>query len=160
MKIFQFMGLLVLTVVTACNTTPVQTISPTRVLGAVELSLDSAGVSRLRFANKISTLREPDVVFGTGTTQVITTTNDPYNYLVATFPVSHAASSTLAFSNLTLYAQAKAGNIGSTAIQTIANFGGVTNTAEQTRLAKLVAPVHAVTTSLGNIVIDTAKADA
>ncbi len=160
MKHFQFMVLLALIVMTACNTTPVQNNpTPTRVLGAVELSLDSGGVSRLRFTNKSSTLREVDVVFGTGTTQVITSTSDPYNYLVATFPVAHAASSTLAFSNLTLYAQAKAGNIGSTAIQTITNFGGVTNTTEQARLAKLVAPVGAVTLSLGNVVLDTPKAD-
>ncbi len=160
MKHIGFYGLVALTVVTACNTMPIQNSPmPTRVVGAVELSLDSTGVSSLRFANRVSTLREPDVVFGTGTTQVITSTNDPYNYLVATFPVSHAVSSTLGFSNLTLYAQAKAGNIGGTAIQTIANFGGVTNTSEQARLAKLVAPVHAVTLSLGNIVLDTPKAD-
>ncbi len=160
MKHLEFFGLVALTLISACNTTPVQnTVMPTRVLGAVELSLDSTGVSSLRFANRVSTLREVDVVFGTGTTQVISTTNDPYNYLVATFPVSHAVSSTLGFSNLTLYAQAKAGNIGSTAIQTIANFGGVTNTSEQARLAKLVAPVDAVTTNLGNIVLDSAKAD-
>lgn len=160
MKHLGSLGLVALTLITACNTMPVHnTPMPTRVLGAVELSLDSTGVSSLRFANRVSTLREADVVFGTGTTQVITTTNDPYNYLVATFPVSHAVSSTLGFSNLTLYAQAKAGNIGSTAIQTIANFGGVTNTSEQARLAKLVAPVHAVMTNLGNIVLDSAKAD-
>lgn len=160
MKHIGFFGLVALTIVTACNTMPVQNIPmPTRVVGAVELSLDSDGVSSLRFANRVSTLREPDVIFGTGTTQVITSTFDPYNYLVATFPVSHAASSASAFNNLTLYAQAKAGNIGSTAIQTIANFGGVTNTTEQARLAKLVAPVDAVTTSLGNIVLDTPKAD-
>jgi alpha-tubulin suppressor-like RCC1 family protein len=160
MKHVQFLGLLALTVITACNTVPAQNAPmPTRVLGAVELSLDSAGVSSLRFANRVSTLREADVVFGTGTTQVITSTVDPYNYLVATFPVSHAGSSTSAFSNLTLYAQAKAGNVGSTAIQTIANFGGVTNPAEQARLAKLVAPVDAVTLSVGNVVLDTPKAD-
>jgi alpha-tubulin suppressor-like RCC1 family protein len=161
MKHVQFSGLLALTVITACNTTPVQNAPmPTRVLGNVELSLDSAGVSSLRFANRVSTLREADVVFGTGTTQVITSTLDPYNYLVATFPVSHAVSSTTAFSNLTLYAEVLFGNIGSTAIKTITNFGGVTNTAEQARLAKLVVPVHAVTTDVpGHIVLDNAKAD-
>jgi alpha-tubulin suppressor-like RCC1 family protein len=152
MKQFQFMGLLALTVATACNTTPVQTITPTRVLGAVELSLDSGGVSRLRFTNKSSTLREPDVVFGTGTTQKIVSTNDPFDYLEAVFPVSHAASSTTtAFSNLTLYAEALVGNVGNTAIKTITNFGGVTNTTEQARLAKLIAPVHAVDASLAII---------
>jgi alpha-tubulin suppressor-like RCC1 family protein len=161
MKRVGFFGILILILATACNTTSVQNIvNPTRVLGTVELSLNSAGVSSARFANRSSTLRESDVVFGSGITQVITTTNDPFNYLVATFPVSHASSSTtLAFNNLTLYAEAKAGNVGDTAIKTITNFGGVTNPTEQARLAKLVAPVHAVTTSLGNIVLDNAKAD-
>ncbi len=160
MKHLGLTGFIGLTILTACNTTPVQMTTPTRVLGAVELSLDSGGVSSVRFANRSSTLREADVVFGTGTTNVITTTSDPFDYLVAKFPVSHAGSSTSAFNNLTLYAEAVSGNIGSTAIKTITNFGGVTNTAEQTRLAKLVAPVHAVTTDVpGNIVLDNTKAD-
>ncbi len=158
MKHVQFLGLLALTVATACNTTPVQnTTIPNRVLGAVELSLDSAGVSSLRF-NRVSTLREADAVFGTGTTEVITTTVDPYTYLVATFPVSHAVSSTTAFSNLTLYAEAKAGNVGSTAIQAITDFGGVTNPSEQTRLAKLITPIPAVRYGLGRINIYGLKA--
>jgi alpha-tubulin suppressor-like RCC1 family protein len=163
MKRIGFLGLLALTLATACNTTPVQNVAkPTRVLGAIELSLNSAGVSSARFTNhstRISTLREADVVLGTGITNVITTTNDPFDYLVATFPVSHAPSSTTAFNNLTLYAQAAAGNVGDTAIKTITNFGGA-SPSEQVRLAKLVTPVHAVTTDVpGNIVLDTAKAD-
>ena len=164
MKHLRYFGLIALMLVTACNTTPVHNTSgQDRLLGAIELRVDSTGVSSVQFTNKgtrSSTLREADVVFANGITNVITTTNDPFNYLVASFEVSHTSLSAAAFNNLTLYAQAKAGNVGDTAIKTITDFGGVTNTTEQERLAKLVAPVHAVTTDVpGNIVLDNLKAD-
>jgi hypothetical protein len=84
---------------TACNSIPVQTsLNPTRVFGVLELSLNSDGASTARFASdaqtRAVTFRENDVVFGTGITQVISSTQSAFDYLVATFPVSHAPSST------------------------------------------------------------------
>lgn len=161
--------MLTLTIVTAslmaaCNTTPIANkIDTQKALGVLEISLDSAGVSSVKFLNnqtRAVTFRENDAVFGAGTTQVISSTSSAFDYLVATFPVSHAAASATAFDNLTLYALAKTGNVGSTAIKSIADFGGVTNAIEQTRLAKLIVLVHAVTTDgSGNVVTDNTKAD-
>jgi alpha-tubulin suppressor-like RCC1 family protein len=152
--------LLLGTALLACNTI---TQPQSKALGILELEFNSTGVSSAKFQTGLRTqavtLRESDVVFGTGSTQVVTSTNAAHDYLVATFPVSHAVSSTSAFQNLTLYALAKNGNIGNTAIKTITNFGGVTDSTEQTRLAKHLVPVHAVTTNSGNVVIDTSKAD-
>ena len=91
--------------------------------------------------------------------QVVSATNSAFDYLVATFPVSHGAGSASAFQNLSLYALAKNGNIGGTAIKSITNFGGISGGSEQARIAKLLIPVHAVTNSSGNVVIDNSKAD-
>jgi alpha-tubulin suppressor-like RCC1 family protein len=152
----------------ACNTTPINNImpnlSPQKALGVLEINLDSSGISTAKFQNGVQvqavTFRENDSVLGTGTTQVISSTNSAFDYLVATFPVSHTTTSTTAFNNLTIYALVKSGNVGNTAIKSIINFGGVTNTTEQIRLAKLIVPVHAVTTnSSGNVVTDNNKAD-
>jgi hypothetical protein len=135
----------------ACQQTP--NLPQARALGILEVELSSGGVSSARLQRNLGTqavtLREADVVFGTGITQVVSTTSVAHEYLVATFPVSHAPSSSTAFENLTLYALAKNGNIGSTAIKSITNFGGVTDTAEQTRIAKHLVPVHPVTTDNG-----------
>ena len=144
----------------ACNTT---TLPSRQALGVLEVSINSDGLALAKLETGLHTqavtYRESDVVFGTGTTQVVSATNSAYDYLVATFPVSHAPSSTTAFQNLTLYALAKEGNIGDTAIKSITDFGGVSDTAEQTRLAKLLIPVHAVTDSGGDVLIDNSKAD-
>jgi alpha-tubulin suppressor-like RCC1 family protein len=143
---------------------PVQPqISSARVLGVLEVNLDSGGMSDAKFEQdnaRAVTFREIDAVFGAGTTNMISNVNDPFDYLVATFPVSHAAGSSSTFQNLTLYALVKAGNVGGTAIQTITSFGGVTDTIEQTRLAKLLIPVHALKDDgTGQIVMDNTRAD-
>jgi uncharacterized protein YaiE (UPF0345 family) len=149
----------------ACNTTPVQpNLKPSKAFGVLELNLNSSGVSTARFEgnaqSRAVSFRENDAVFGPGTTQVISSTSSAFDYLVATFPVTHAPSSTSGFQNLTLYALAKDGNVGDTAIKSITNFGGVTNTAEQMRLAKLIVPVHAVKDNgSGLVVMDNTKAD-
>jgi alpha-tubulin suppressor-like RCC1 family protein len=164
MNKFSLAAIISAVLLSACNTTPVQpSLIPTKAFGVLELNLNSSGASSARFEGNAQiralSFRETDVVFGAGTTQVISSTGSAFDYLVATFPVSHAASSTTAFSNLTLYALAKNGNVGDTAIKTIANFGGAT-VGEQTRLAKLVTPVHAVKDNgSGLVVMDNAKAD-
>ena len=138
----------------ACNTSPTPT---QKALGVLEVSINTDGVSTARLESTLSgqsvTYRESDVVFGTGTTQVVSPTGSAYTYLVASFPVSHTGSSTLPFNNLTLYAIAKSGNVGDTAIKSISNFGGVTDLTEQARLAKLVIPVTPVQTSGTGIAI-------
>jgi alpha-tubulin suppressor-like RCC1 family protein len=155
-----FIGVLGAAFLAACNTI---TTPSSKNLGVLEVSINSNGLSTARLETGLSTqavnYRESDVIFGVGTTQVVSATNSAFDYLVATFPVSHSGSSTTAFQNLTLYALAKEGNIGDTAIKSISNFGGITDTSEQTRLAKLLIPVHAVTDSAGDIVIDNSKAD-
>ncbi len=137
----------------ACTTTTQP--SSSRTIGVLEVRFDSAGISQAQLEPGLRTqdvtFREADAVFGTGITTVVNVTNSAYNYLIASFPVSHTASSAGAFQNLTLYALAKNGNVGDTAIKTITNFGGVTNTTEQARLAKLVIPVHPVQAS-GNTI--------
>ena len=138
----------------ACNTSPTPT---QKALGVLEVSINTDGVSTARLESTLSgqsvTYRESDVVFGTGTTQVVSPTGSAYTYLVASFPVSHTGSSTLPFNNLTLYAIAKSGNVGDTAIKSISNFGGVTDLTEQARLAKLEIPVTPVQTSGTGIAI-------
>jgi hypothetical protein len=115
----------------ACNTT---SIPSSRAFGVLEISINSDGLATAKLESGLTTqavtFREPDVVFGTGITQVISATNSAFEYLVATFPVSHTGSSASAFQNLTLYALAKSGNVGDTAIKSITNFGGVTNSTE------------------------------
>lgn len=149
----------------ACNTAADQHQSipaPARALGVLEISFDSAGVSSAKFEpdnTRSLTFREADAVFGLGTTNVISSVNNAFDYLIATFPVSHAVGSAGAFQNLTLYALAKAGNVGDTAIKNITNFGGATGI-EQTRLAKLLIPVQALKLDgIGNVIMDNAKAD-
>ena len=98
----------------ACSTT---TLPSSQALGVLEISINSDGLATARLETGLHTqaltYRESNVVFGTGTTQVVSATNSVYDYLVATFPVSHAPSSTTVFQNLTLYALAKEGNISS-----------------------------------------------
>jgi alpha-tubulin suppressor-like RCC1 family protein len=149
----------------ACHTVPDQNQNvptPPRALGVLEINFDSGGISSAKFEpgnTRSVTFREVDAVFGLGTTNVISSVNNAFDYLVATFPVSHAVGSASAFQNLTLYALAKAGNVGDTAIKNITNFGGATGI-EQTRLAKLLIPVHALKLDgIGNVVMDNAKAD-
>jgi alpha-tubulin suppressor-like RCC1 family protein len=144
----------------ACNTLPQP---QSKAIGVLELDLNGAGVSSAKFQRGLSpqalTLREADVVFGTGTTQVVSATSLAHDYLVATFPISHARTSSTSFKNLTLYALAKSGNIGNTAISSIQNFGGVTNALEQARLAKHLVPASAVSLNAGNLIIETSSAD-
>jgi alpha-tubulin suppressor-like RCC1 family protein len=163
MKFRTIFSLVVAGLLSACQTTPSKEISnPTQALGVLELSLNSDGLSTARLASGLrsqtTSFREPDIVIGTGSTNVITSTNDPFDYLVATFPVSHVVGSGTAFQNLTLYALAKNGNVGGTAIKSITNFGGATG-GEQTRLAKLLIPSHAVQVISGNVVMDNSNAD-
>ena len=150
----------VFSLLAACNTSPIPS---SLALGVLEVSLNSDGRATARLESGIAvqavTYRESNVVFGTGSTQVVSATNSAFDYLVATFPVSHGAGSASAFQNLSLYALAKNGNIGGTAIKSITNFGGITGGSEQARIAKLLIPVHAVTNSSGNVVIDNSKAD-
>jgi alpha-tubulin suppressor-like RCC1 family protein len=158
-------ALISVVLLSACNIMAVQpNILPSTSFGVLELNLNSEVASTARFesnpATRTGSFRENDAVFGTGTTQVISSTSSAFDYLVATFPVTHGNSSLTDFQNLTLYALAKNGNVGDTAIKTITNFGGVVNATEQTRLAKLVIPVHAVTTNgSGQIVMNNSKAD-
>ena len=156
MKQLIALGLVTAAFLAACNTTT-QPIS--KAIGVLEVSFDSAGVATAKLEPKLNsqvvTFRENDAVFGTGTTVVVNVVNSPYNYLVASFPVSHTGSSASAFQNLTLYALAKNGNVGDSAIKSITNFGGVTNSTEQARLARLVIPVHPVQASGNDIVMQT-----
>jgi alpha-tubulin suppressor-like RCC1 family protein len=155
--LFAFFGAALLA---ACNTT----ITPSsRALGVLEIGINSSGVSTARLETGLQTqaftYRELNLQVGTGTTQVVTVADSVYDYLVATFPISHATSSNTAFQNLTLYALARSGAVGDTAISSIQNFGGVTDSAAQARLAKFLVPVQAVKVSSGAIVIDDEKAD-
>jgi alpha-tubulin suppressor-like RCC1 family protein len=148
MKPLIVLGLVATAFLAACNTT-IQPLS--KALGVLEVRFDSVGAATAKLEPKLNshavTFRENDAVFGTGTTAVVNVVHSPYNYLVASFPVSHTGSSASAFQNLTLYALAKNGNAGDSAIKSITNFGGVTNTTEQARLARLVIPVHPVQAS-------------
>jgi alpha-tubulin suppressor-like RCC1 family protein len=153
-------GLLAALVLGACNIT---TTPPNKALGVLEVQIDTNGLATAKLETGLSpqalTYREPALVVGTGSTQVVSATNSIYDYLVATFPISHAPTSASAFQNLTLYALAKNGSVADTAISSISNFGGVTDPTEQARIVKHLVPVHAVTTSAGSIVLDNSKAD-
>jgi Regulator of chromosome condensation (RCC1) repeat len=164
MNKLSFVAVMSVVLLSACNPTPAPNLKPSKAFGVLELNLNSDGASTARFEGNAQTravsLRENDVVFGIGSTQVISSTSSAFDYLVATFPVTHTGSSSAAFHNLTLYALAKNGNVGDTAIKSITNFGGVTDPTEQTRLAKLFIPVHAVKDNgSGAVVMDNDKAD-
>jgi alpha-tubulin suppressor-like RCC1 family protein len=165
MNKLSFVAVMSAMLLSACNPTPMQpNLKPSKAFGVLELNLNSDGASTASFEGNAQTravsIRENDVVFGTGLTQVIGSTNSAFDYLVATFSVTHTGSSSTDFHNLTLYALAKSGNVGDTAIKSITNFGGVTDPTEQTRLAKLLIPVHAVKVNgSGVLVMDNDKAD-
>ncbi len=113
------------------------------ILGGLELSLSSSGGSSARLTRGLQlqgTLREADVTFPMTPPPTVTVITDgAYDYLQAQFTVNNISGNT--FDNLNLYAVAKNGNIGGSAIKTITDFGGVTSL-EQARVAKLVAPTH------------------
>ncbi len=123
------------------------TVVKPNILGGLEVSLNSDGLSSVRFTTGLQlqgTLRENDVTFSpVGTASVIT--DGAFDYLQARFTVNNTSGT--AFNNLTLYAVAKSANIAGSAIKSITNFGGVDVT-DQTRIAKLVLPIHATQLSL------------
>jgi alpha-tubulin suppressor-like RCC1 family protein len=114
------------------------------VLGSLEVNIDTTGVSSARFSRGLQTqgtLREADVTFPLSPQPIAAVITDgAYDYLNVQFPIQN--TSLTPFDNLTLYAVAKAGNIGGTAIKSIANFGGISTSPEQTRVAKLITPTH------------------
>jgi alpha-tubulin suppressor-like RCC1 family protein len=112
------------------------------VLGSLELNLSSTSTLQ----TQTSTLREGDATF-TALGNASVSTDGAFDYLQAQFTVQNTSSS--AFDNLTLYAVAKSSNISGTAISSITNFAGVTDTTEQSRLVKLVTPIHAAQFSSG-----------
>jgi alpha-tubulin suppressor-like RCC1 family protein len=145
---------------TACNTTTLPSSAPSRALGVLTVNFDSGGVSTASLKPEVGTaaltLAENNVVFTPGTTLVISP-DEPYDYLVASFPIVNSSPQPL--NNLTLFALAKSSNVAGTAIVSISNFGGVTNSTEQTRLAKFLIPTQAVQASGGSVSIDNSKAD-
>ncbi len=138
----------------ACQQTSIPN-NASEVLGVLEVRFSQDGYASAKLEQPLKTqavtFRETDLTLGTGVTQVITPTNSAYTYLVASFAITNTSSSQV-FQNLTLYALAKSGNLGGTAIKSIANWGGISNQAEQTRQAKLAIPVSPV---LSNLAIDT-----
>ncbi|NJK44014.1 MAG: hypothetical protein HC933_06750 [Pleurocapsa sp. SU_196_0] len=89
-----------------------------RVLGALELTLDTSAVNTVK---PLGTLREGDATF-TALNVASVNTDGAYDYLQAQFTVQNTSSTT--FDNLTLYAVARDGNIGGTALKNITDFGG------------------------------------
>ena len=134
----------------ACQQSPIPNNS-SEVLGVLEVRFAKDGYASAKLEQPLRTqavtFRETDLTLGTGITQVITPTNSAYTYLVASFAITNTSSSQV-FQNLTLYALAKSGNLGGTAIKSISNWGGISNQAEQTRQAKLAIPVSPVLSAL------------
>ncbi|MEY4530193.1 MAG: hypothetical protein RLZZ156_914, partial [Deinococcota bacterium] len=87
MKKIVLLSVLGAALMVACQTTPVVK-PPSQTLGILEVSLNANGVSTARLESGLKTqgvtLREADVVFGTGTTQVISSTESVFDFLVAT----------------------------------------------------------------------------
>lgn len=138
----------------ACQQTPVPeepipTI--TQNLGILELPIRDSGlragqITRVRVSSKFSsrsTFQRTNVAL-IALANIPTQNDGAFDYLQAQFKVQNTGST--AFQNLTLYAVAKAGNIGGTAIKSITNFGGIVQS-EQTRISKLVTPTHGLNVS-------------
>jgi alpha-tubulin suppressor-like RCC1 family protein len=146
----------------ACQQTPQPPAAPS--LGTLELRLDNSGnskahVARVRVSSGGQTrgaLREADVTF-TALNSTATQNDGAFDYLQAQFTVQNTSGT--AFQNLTLYAVAKNGNIANTAIKSITNFGGLTSTDEQTRIAKLITATHALNISSVGLSLIPERAD-
>ena len=144
----------------SCQQTPLPTNTPSSNL---ELSIDSTGGSKGRSvtarvlnrgAQNRGILRDADVTF---TALSTTTQNDgAYDYVQTQFQITN--NSATSFNNLTLYAVAKSGNVGNTAIKTITDFGG-TVVADQARVAKLVTPLHGVNVGTGGLSLIDSRTD-
>ncbi len=145
-----FLILLGFAALISCQQTPIQPIAQN--LGTLELRLDNSGnntgqVARVRVNSGLQLqgdLREADVTF-TALTTTATQNDGAFDYVQAQFSVQNSSSTV--FENLTLYAVAKSGNIGGTAIKSITNFGGLTDALEQARISKLVTPTHGLNIS-------------
>jgi alpha-tubulin suppressor-like RCC1 family protein len=150
MKHFFALSALVATALIACNQSPIPNSAP-NVLGVLEVRFAQDGYASAKLEQPLQTqtvtFREADLTVGSGVTQVITPTNSAYTYLVASFNITNTSSSQ-AFQNLTLYALAKSGNLGGTAIKSISNWGGIINPTERIRQARLAIPVSPVSSAL------------
>jgi hypothetical protein len=87
-------------------------------IGAATGSQAQARVVRL--TPQLGSLREGDVTF-TARPSISTQNDGAFDYVQAQFVITN--NSNTAFDNLTLYAVAKSGNIGGTAIKSITSFG-------------------------------------
>jgi alpha-tubulin suppressor-like RCC1 family protein len=150
MKQFIFI-LTMLTGLLACQQTPM----PQQIL-PLELQISTDQIGQTRIQPRLGSVREGAVSF-TGLPLVSTQNDGAYDYIQAQFTITN--NSATAFDNLTLYAVAKNGNLGGTAIKSINLFGGVADISERTRLAKLVVPMHGVNVGTSGLTLIAGRED-
>jgi hypothetical protein len=153
------LGILSLTM--ACNQTAPQTNTP-QVLGMLELGMnDAASVAKFRPTGQLATravVTENQIVIApTGIATVLVETNGPRNFDYVSRDFTITNNTGAALNNLTLVALAQATNLGGvgtqTAIKSATAFNG---TATSNATAILARATHAMTSNLGNIVVDDA----
>jgi hypothetical protein len=110
----------------------------------IELRIKTA-TPQVQIQPRLGELRQGDVSLTS--TSLAVQTDGQFDYVQIQFAITNNSST--AFDNLTLYALAKNGNVGGSAIQSINSFSGIA-TSEQVRVARLMTPVHGVDV-VGNV---------
>ncbi len=132
----------------SCQSTPkLENSSNQRLLGTLEVSFGAengrakATFSPSRMAGQ-ALVNEAQLLFTAGTYSAATQTTPSRKFLNAQFTVRNLTGASL--SNLTLVAYRKNGNIGNTALKSVTDFGGITTTSSNLRLATVATYAQSV----------------
>ncbi len=139
----------------ACGGQTTQPVSTQKILGKLELTLDSA--VDLPLLRPQGVLADDAVTFTPMTTTPKDDVTNNVRYLNADFSITTKAGSA-DISNLTLYAYHQASsNVGGTAIKSIQNFGG--NTSSNAIVAQQIRPSHGMTGNNSPFTVDANRAN-